>query len=283
MKAPPEPRRLMHDPEIGDLVRNAGRRKWTTERLLHNDKVITQKLNAYTAGLASEATSMFGTGTLKVGLSLLVGGLIVGTLIWRPIDAPNLGNEPAGQEAIIVEPPELESESTEKPLLPAPVEKSTPEPSLMVQEKPSPRKVARRAPSQPESTNKSTLPAQLRLYQTAKSKAERGDHAMALKILSEMEQKYPDGPLAPDIRLARIEYLTAAGHFKAARDAIRDLLASPSPTARKSLLLRLEGDLWLREGNCSAASLAYRRALGFGLSPEEAELARAGLEKCGER
>jgi hypothetical protein len=128
--------------------------------------------------------------------------------------------------------------------------------------------------------NANTLAEQLELYSQAKEAAGRGKYERALLRLDELEHRFPDTALAPEIVLSRADYLARAGRRDEAIAFIDRALSENRVMAKKAEVLRLLGDLWLDRGDCGKATDAFRRALAYGLSREEAEHARKGIEGC---
>jgi len=124
------------------------------------------------------------------------------------------------------------------------------------------------------------LPAQLELFAKAKKVADGGDFTQALRFLVEFEEKYPDSPLDPEIRLARAEYLVRAERLNAATEELQRLLVDPTFHGKKALLFQLLGDVWMKRGRCDRATGAYEKALAAGLPNEESAAVGTAIEKC---
>jgi len=110
--------------------------------------------------------------------------------------------------------------------------------------------------------------------------AKNGDHGKALGVLEQLLERFPDSHLRPDVGLLRVSCLLAENQLDAAHAEIERLLAGEIPIGKKAQLLQLSGDIWMRNGNCPRAVMAYRRALGLGLPNDNMESAQSGIRKC---
>ncbi len=105
----------------------------------------------------------------------------------------------------------------------------------------------------------------------------QGKPAEALRTLDEYEARFPDGSLAREARLSRIEILTSAGRTGEALRTLDDTLQHNQIPERTGELLLLRAQLRSETGRCEGALEDVQAALQQGVTPARA---RAIQDKC---
>jgi hypothetical protein len=188
--------------------------------------------------------------------------------------------EPVGAAAGSPEPANRESAapaaSASAPAPAAPTPAPAPAPAQAQEPPPAPPPPAPAAP-EPE-RQPSALEVQLGLYHAAEAAARARHYDRALELLDQIEHRFPNGPLTPEVMLSRADVLSRAGRTREAIAFVE--LAVQGSAPKKGALYRLLGDLRLSEGDCPRAVEAFRRALAHELDAAEAERAKQGLAAC---
>ena len=260
MKPEPNPPRLVHSSEFADILRKASQRDFSSERLASTGEAIRHGI----AGLSSPANVSLSSGAAG-GMGKLLGALAIagmvgtGALLWTQ----------RGPETV-----PTQVEDARPPIEP---QTATPPPVDIGQG------ATRAKPPQAASAAESNLPQQLALLQAAREAASRGGYARALTMLDQLESEFPTSPVLVEARIARVEYLAADGRLDESLTATEQLLSDRTLGAKKPALLRLQGDLLVRKGSCRNAVIAYRRAIGLGLTDDEMAAAKRGIEFCESR
>jgi tetratricopeptide (TPR) repeat protein len=143
---------------------------------------------------------------------------------------------------------------------------------------PPPAPEVKEAPPPPPERVPTPLEVQLALFREAKEAAKKGDFDRALGRLDELDRRFPAGPLAPEVTLARADYLARAERIDDAIAFITQTVKHDPP--KRAELYRLLGDLWRAKGECSKATPAYEKALSFGAVQLSAKAAKDGIEAC---
>jgi len=291
MKAPRNPRRLIHDPELGCLVRAAAESRLEPERLERSRQEILGRI-AEAEASGRTVRPILRTGPRRVLQAavplLLLVCATAGALIWlarpptrmRPetaapaAPARGRGHPPAAGRDVSIdelleigsgyEPPPTGAPRPEPPAAPGPVAGLAPPPA-------------------PQPAPSARLQEQIALFRKARRAAHAGDLDQATGLLDELARRFPKSPLGAEARVLRVEVLYRQGRYPQAIERIEPLLELPELAGKKAQLLRLLGDAWLQLGRCERATDAFRRALGLGLQGAEARAARRGLEQCARR
>ncbi len=298
MKVQANPPRLVQGSEFADILRQARQHPDETQRLEAVGQALHQRLGELSATAAGQGVA---AGTLvgkSVGALLVVAVAGAGAVLWssqhpRRVSAPahltrdaELSAAPAAQP-----PPVAGAMSTEK-LASAPAQDSakpvTPAHPITARhgQSPAPPSASSKlaAPPPPAATGPgeapSSLPRQLALLEEARAAANAGDYAKALWAVGQLRADFPNSPVLLEARIAEVEYLSLDGQVDAALSALDSLLGARGVTAKRPALLRLQGDLLVKKGECTAAVVAYRHALGLGLADADAAAARRGLQHC---
>jgi hypothetical protein len=275
MTRAPAPQRLVHDPELGNLVAAAAGQRMSDERLAANLRAVEAALGGVVvaAGVASVAgvgaKGALGLPALaaKLGLALVVG-VGASVVVYQVVESRRSSSVPP---AVHVAPAAVLAPADPPPAVePAPTPVAKP-PALRSTH-------ARRA--QPVAPKGSALAAQLELFHAAQAEADAGRTDRALARLSELDRRYPHGALEAEVLLTRAEVIFRAGRDAEAARVIEQSLDSAMVGPRKAELWMMLGDIRTRQGDCPQATAAYQRALGLGLEPEAAESARQALRRC---
>jgi hypothetical protein len=240
------PPRLIEDPELRPLLEAEAQRTFSAERLAYNKLALTKAI----AGGAAAGSVLLGMKSVALILALAAGGT---WLALRDREAP-LPPPPAPAPILVeaAEPP--------APEIVPPVRRKRPAP-----------RVEKRAPPPSE------LELHLARLRGAQAAFARGAHDEALRLLD----GFPEGAVSLDAALLEVDVL-AAMESPAASDAIDRILPRVFGP-KKAALLRLQGDLRLKRGDCPGAKTSYRRTLALDPSGREAEAARRGLDQCLDR
>jgi tetratricopeptide (TPR) repeat protein len=183
---------------------------------------------------------------------------------------PEIIDEPRSERAAQAEPAPAAHES-----------EAVPAPATSAAHGESPHSVEPLWPAPPSrKADANPLAEQLALYDQAKDDAKSSKYARALERLDELERRYPDTALKPEIVLSRADYLARAGKRDEAIRFIEGAIADHRVIAKKAQVLRLLGDLWLDRGDCGKATDAFARALKYGLQGAEAQHAQKGIDSC---
>lgn len=122
------------------------------------------------------------------------------------------------------------------------------------------------------------LGAQMALYELARLRANvLGKRQDALAALEDYERRFPQGALAREVALSRLEQLVALGRVQSALELSQQLLQEPTAIGHREELHRLRGDLYRKGGsNCTAAVGEYDAVIaGAGTARADAEFWRA--------
>ncbi|MBN1960642.1 MAG: hypothetical protein JW841_06825 [Deltaproteobacteria bacterium] len=121
---------------------------------------------------------------------------------------------------------------------------------------------------------------QLNLFSQAKQAAQNQEIKQALKLLSELEERYPQTILKPEIELSRIHFLLQGQKNPQAIKALQKALQNNAHTGRKAQLNRILGDLFIKTNDCQQAIQAYQQTLNLEATGSEADRAREGIKHC---
>lgn len=124
------------------------------------------------------------------------------------------------------------------------------------------------------------LSVQLQLYERATKLGRAGHYAEGIAVIDELFARYPQTVVRSDALLTKAEFLIHAGRDRKALPLLEELAAMLSQRHRRGELLRVQGDLLRRLGDCPAARKAYDRAQRNALSREEAAAVGRGLAHC---
>ena len=138
-----------------------------------------------------------------------------------------------------------------------------------------PKRMVKKAPQQD-----STLEAQVKIFNQAKISLASGDPALALTHLNHLNQRYPSGPLRRESDELRAHVLTELKRYQEAANTVKTLIKGKTSMRKKAQLYRFLGDLQVKQNQCENAVESYRLALGLGLSQAESAAAKAGIRKC---
>ncbi len=276
MKPEVSPRRLIDDPELGELLKSASSLTVTPQRLSDNGHAINSKIASLGTTGSLAATSATG---LKIGviakLALPLALFTIGGALAVISTQLNQGSPTSIRD----------EESTDKTQALQP--QADPQRVEMLKPELAPKREAlqsaipkRTAPHKKQPTPQSTLSEQLRIFEAAKSAASTGSYNRAIELLEKIQRDYPKTHLWAEIHLSRASYLVNSGRDQEALEFVSHLLPDRRLSNKKAQLLLLMADIWLRNNDCEKAVPAYHRALGFGLGVEERTAVRAGLKKC---
>jgi tetratricopeptide (TPR) repeat protein len=296
MKAPRHPRRLIHDPRLGPLVRAAAAQSPDAARLERSRSAILARIREAEAG-GREPRPVVRLGPRRlvqaaVPLMLLVCAT-AGALFWlaRPPSrlehqphAPALSPEPrsaADRAPALEELLQIGSDYQPPPEAPPAPHRAPGRPlARRVPPPEAPPEARAEPPTEPQPAPSAQLDEQIALFRAARRAARSGELERAVERLDALARRFPQSPLGAEARLLRVEVLYRQGRYRQAIARIEPLLDAPALAGKKAQLLRLLGDAWLQQGRCDRASAAFRRALGLGLQGAEARAARRGLQSC---
>lgn len=122
------------------------------------------------------------------------------------------------------------------------------------------------------------MTSELALYEKARLESRAlGRGAAALATLEEHARRFPQGALAVEAGLTRIELLSRLGRTSEALNAIERALPGAIGRERGGDLYLLRGDLLSLRGECAGARAAYAAARVAGIHPNRL---KAGEERC---
>jgi tetratricopeptide (TPR) repeat protein len=173
---------------------------------------------------------------------------------------------------------------------PAPKPKAKQEPISLLTKEVEPEPVKSSAPARKVASLKATKPIQakkvsilqeqLEEFERIKKVAEQKDFDKAAGLARRFIRTYPNGSLTVDMKLLETTWLFKCRQYRLCLEAIDQLLVQKDYANKKAALIHMMGDCYKHLGNCEQASQAYRKALALGLSKDEAQLARLGLQDC---
>ena len=270
MKDRSNPTRLSNSPEYGNIIKQLSQTEIDTSRLEKNEQVIqasVAKLAQAKIGASSGTRRLaWAVVSFSVVFCLSVGAIVLDKVMKSPQKSQPVVKKTDSAQSIEIQEEELVLPQVKE--IQKPPKTSGAASELAHLEKPE--------------AIKSNIGPQLRLYKKAKQAAAQGQYKKALKMLYDLEQLDPQGPLHHEVQVSRAEYLFLYGQYEQAIKVVIPLLEQPALAGKKPQLLRLLGDLWVHLGQCEKAKEAYLRALGLGLSQDQAQAARQGLKKCSE-
>lgn len=273
MKPESNPTRLIESSDFSEVLAKASQHRWSEKKLTEQGRILASGIAALTtAGGASSAASALKLGPLAKPTVAIVAIGLAGTGIYL-----TTGNESASEITPPVE------ETTAQPIHtpePPDVELIAPPTPTSQAPKPPRKQRDRRTAKRLVKNKNTTLSLQLALIRKAKAAAKRSDYSDALHQLDSFRSRYPNGSLLVEAQILRLEYLATLSRNQDGLELAAQLLSQPISLTKKAQILRLQGDLFLKTGDCSRANTAFRRAIGFGLPDSEVELAQRGLKKC---
>lgn len=268
-QAPQSPPRLVADPELSEAIRWTQEDNLSSERLTKGEDALIARLKTPSPPPNSPAATGTTTAAAKLMLPLLA---VTGVALYFGMrDETPLRSEPAVPAREQPEP--AEHDISEARGHGPEAEQRT---ELVVEPTP-PQKRRDAGHTKPVD---GVLDEQLAIFQRAKAVADRGAADEALRLLDELEARYPETPLREEIAVSRAHYFVTAERLNEARKQIQLLLTDPAHEGRTGELLRLLGDVWIKGGNCTRAVETYRRAQSHRLSDSERQAVARGIEKC---
>jgi len=280
MSAVLDPPRLVDDPELRALIRAETGREVDPQLLLRAGRAIRAATHPVPRG--SWALRSFSRVALVgAGLGILFGvsvaaayalhGWVVRSRARVAVPPPPATSRAPQASPVAAPPPPMEPLAPEAP------------PPSPAAERPARAHVGARPTPEPpaeEPRGASLLSAQLAAYGAAQEAARRRDYPQALRLLAELDARYPDHPLRAEVALSRAEWLFLAGRDDEAAAALKHNLEAPGLRGKRAELWRMLGDVHFRQGRRDEACDAYRQALGLGLAGPQAEAARRAVRSC---
>jgi len=124
----------------------------------------------------------------------------------------------------------------------------------------------------------SSMAAELALYEKARLESRAlGEQQRALDSLNEHSRRFPNGVLAAEVEMTRIELLSRTGRTREALIAIEHALDGAIGRERGADLLAIRGDIYSTQNNCDKATEDYARAKQLGVHPSRIA---AGEKRC---
>ena len=260
------PQRLMNDPEFGAALKAAAADGLGPDRLAASGQALEQAL----VGLDGAAVAS------PLALKVVAAGALlaaVGASLW-------VYNQPEPHQPVATVVPVVVN-ATPTPTA-ARIALSTPEatPQLLAV---APTVTAAVIPQvtvepTPVVLDISSLSDQIVMYDQAKSYAGQQDYDRATATLEKLLETWPATPLKAEVQLSRADYLTRSGRYSEATQYVNAMLVDPAHAGRTNELLRLLGDLWLKQDNCPQAVAAYEAVVANG-GPMDESIHR-GLARC---
>lgn len=238
-----DPIRLKDSPE---LLKELGLNLDAEKASLAQHDMAALKAQVEAAATAPAAAGITAKVAAKwAGLALLGGSALILALN-GPFQEDREVAEPAPRQRVVK--PQLAARS---PVAPAPISKPKAKPLPKPLLVPAPAAPAPKAPVSRRA--RSSLAAQLSLYEKGQAQLEQQNFEKAAEVFGTYTRKYPKGRLYVEAGLGRLEALYRLKKHAEAAEWAKNLLKDPRYTSRIGEIRRILAELELAQGHCVAA------------------------------